>query len=82
MKKMTSIEFIYVFIHTFIYFTHCAGGMPTEFMVTGCLWGARVGKRTEQVEKKGGLKVFVTISLLVWFFEKTSKPMNSEEKVN
>lgn len=43
---MTSIEFIYVF------HTHCAGGMHTEFMVTGCLWGARVGKRTEKVKKK------------------------------
>lgn len=51
-KKRLPQIFIYFTTHTFIYFTQ-ADWKNAQFMVTGCLWGERVEKRTEKVNKEG-----------------------------
>lgn len=82
-KKKNDFHSIYIYIY--IFHTHCVGGMHTEFMVTGCLWGARVGKRTEQVKKRRGASaegVCHNLSPCSVFWKNFSKTMNSEEKVN
>lgn len=62
---------MYLYTHIYTFHTCCTERMHTEFMVTGCLWGVREGKRTEKVNKEDfQLKVFVTISLIfVWLFK-------------